>query len=92
MFAAVNSANAKLSDETHSRRWISLIGVGLCLAALGSLFWQTTNRSPRQLWIPIIMIGLAFIAEATFRVATARKISLPKASKEECTPFSKNGL
>jgi amino acid transporter len=85
IFAAVNGANAILADETQSKSWLSLIGVGLCLGALASLLWQTANRSPYQLWILFVLIGVAFLIEATFRVATGRTISLSKHSKEDRT-------
>ncbi len=78
IFAAVNGANAILADETQSKSWLSLIGVLLCLSALASLLWQTANRSPHQLWIPFVMIGVAFLIEAAFRVVTGRTISLSK--------------
>jgi amino acid transporter len=78
IFAAVNGANAVLADETQSRRWLSLVGVGLCLSALASLLWQTATRSPSKLWIPFVMIGVAFLIEAVFRAATGRTISLSK--------------
>jgi len=78
IFAAVNAANAKLAAETGSRRWLSLIGVGLCLSALASLLWQSTERSPGQLWIPVMMIGTAFLIEAGFRLATDRSIRISK--------------
>jgi amino acid transporter len=81
IFAAVNAANAKLAGETRSRRWLSLAGVVLCLGALVSLLWQSAERSPRQLWIPFAMIGLAFLIEAVFRVATDRTIRLAKPMK-----------
>jgi amino acid transporter len=76
IFAAVNCANLKLAKETKSRGWISFIGVLLCLAALVSLFWQTASRTPHQLWIPILMIGMAFLVEITFRLVTDREIRL----------------
>jgi amino acid transporter len=78
IFAAVNSGNAIVAHETQSKRWLSLVGAVFCLSALASLLWQTANRSPRQLWIPLVMIGAAFLIEVTFRVATNRKISLSK--------------
>jgi amino acid transporter len=83
IFAAVNGANAKLADQTRSKSWLSLIGVGFCLGALASLLWQTANRSPHQLWIPFGMIAVAFLIEATFRAVTDRKISLSKAPKKK---------
>ena len=72
IFAAVNGANAKLAGETGSRRWLPLLGVALCIGALISLLWETANRSPCQLWIPVVMIGVAFLIEATFRMTTKR--------------------
>ncbi len=81
IFAAVNGANVVLADGTQSKRWLSLIGVGLCLGALGSLLWQTANSSPGQLWILFIMIGAAFLIEIIFRVTTGRTINLSKVQK-----------
>jgi amino acid transporter len=82
IFAAVNGANVVLADNTQSKSWLSLIGVGLCLGALGSLLWQTANSSPGQLWVLFIMIGTAFFIEITFRVTTGRKINLSKVQKK----------
>jgi amino acid transporter len=83
IFAVVNGANAKLADQTQSKRWLSLVGVGLCLGALASLLWETAKRSSRLLWIPVAMIGVAVLIEATFRVATGRTIRLSKRSEED---------
>ncbi|MCG6880164.1 MAG: APC family permease [Deltaproteobacteria bacterium] len=73
IFGAVNAANAKLAGETGSKRWISLSGVVLCVCALASLLWQTALRSPHHLYIPFVMIGLAFLIEVVFRLGTRRK-------------------
>jgi len=78
IFAAANGANAKLAGETRSKRWISLIGLGLCLGALASLLWQTAIYSLTQLWIPFGMIVVSFLIEAAFRLTTNRTIRLPK--------------
>ena len=83
IFAAVNAANVKLARQTHSQRWLSLIGVGLCLGALGSLLWQNVLRSPQQLWIPFVMIGVAFLIEAIFRLSTGRTIRIAKSATEK---------
>jgi len=82
IFAAVNLANAILAEKTGSKRWLSITGVVLCIAALASLLWQTANRDPRRLWIPVAMVGAAFLIEAAFRVATGRRIRLSKAGPE----------
>lgn len=83
IFAAVNGANVTLADETRSNRFLSLIGVGLCLGALGSLIWQTANDSPKQLWFLFAMAGTAFFIEITFRFITGRTMNLSKAQKKE---------
>jgi amino acid transporter len=86
IFAAVNGANAILAPKTGSRAWISLIGAGLCLAALASLLWQTADRSPRQLWVPFAMIGLSFGIEAAYRGATGRRLQLSKPPGGSASP------
>lgn len=68
IFASVNHANALLAKETKSLCWISVLGVALCLGALGSLLWQTLQDDPYRLWVLCVMIGLAFLVEATYRV------------------------
>jgi amino acid transporter len=81
IFAAVNAANAKLANETHSRRWLSLTGTGLCLAAMAVLLGVSAERSLGQLWIPVAMIGLAFVIEAAFRVFAGRSLRLSKPTR-----------
>jgi amino acid transporter len=72
VFAAVNAANAKLARDTASRRWLSLAGVVLCLAALATLLAQTADTSPAQLWVLLAMVGAAVGLELLFRVTTRR--------------------
>lgn len=76
IFAAVNGANIKLADSTGSRRWISLVGVVLCLAALTALIWQTAAASTWRIWVLLILLVVAFSIEAGFRLFTKRKIRL----------------
>lgn len=82
IFAAVNAANVVLSNETQSKRWLSLIGVGLCLSALASLLWQTVMSKPAHLWILFIMVAVAFFIEITFRLATKRTFNLSTDHKQ----------
>jgi len=82
IFAAVNGANVLMAENTKSNKLISLIGVGLCLGALGSLIWQTSNSSPGKLWFLFVMIGAAFFIEVTFRITTGRQMNLSKAKKK----------
>ena len=81
VFAGVNFANAKMAAETGSMRWLSLLGVGLCLGALASLLLQTATTAPNQLWILIAMLGVAFSIELTFRLVVGREIKLSKKTK-----------
>jgi len=67
IFAGVNGANVILAKKTNSKRWLSLLGVVLCLSALACLLWETAIRSPWQLLVPLVMIGLAFLIEVIFR-------------------------
>jgi hypothetical protein len=78
IFAAVNGANVLLANETQSKGWLSLIGIGLCLSALVSLLWQTAKSSPGQLGILFVMVGAAFFIEITFRLTTRRTINISK--------------
>nr|WP_319549915.1 APC family permease [Desulfogranum marinum] len=81
IFAAVNGANVVLAENTKSKRLLSLLGVVLCLGALGCLVWQTANNSPGQLWFLFTMLGAAFFIELTFRVITGRTMNLSKIRK-----------
>ena len=76
IFAAVNAANVIMAEQTHSMRSLSLLGVGLCLGALGSLVWQTAQHSPAQLWFLFAMITIALSIELSFRLFTSRTLNL----------------
>jgi len=82
IFAAVNGANTVLAKDTMSKRWLSIVGIGLCLGALACLLWQTAMSSPGQLWILFVMAGAAFLIELTFRVATKRTLRLSRGRKK----------
>jgi amino acid transporter len=81
IFAAVNAANAVLAGDTRSRRALSLIGVALCIGALGSLIWQTARSSPAQLWFLFAMVAAAFLIEAAYRIVTGRTIRLSRTTR-----------
>ena len=68
IFAAVNGANAALFRQTGSRRWVSILGVILCLGALASLLIYTGRQKPSQIWVLIAMLLLAFTIEAAYRL------------------------
>ena len=72
IFAGVNGANVVLAKHTQSKRFLSLIGVGLCVVALGCLIWQNIISSPGQLWFLLAMVGGAFLIEIFFRLISGR--------------------
>jgi amino acid transporter len=74
IFAAVNASNARLSSITKSRKWLSVLGAAICLAALAVLISQRSMTSPRELWVLVIMVGSAFLIELIYRRATGRTI------------------
>lgn len=74
IFAVVNASNVRLYAKTHSQRWISALGVIVCLSALGALIWQTALIAPQKLWVLVAMVGLAFPIEAVYRILTGRVI------------------
>ncbi len=79
IFAAVNGANARLATATGSRRWLSLTGALLCLAALGTLLWQTAQTDPGRIWVLVLITAAAFGIELAFRLVSGRKLSLHEA-------------
>ncbi len=77
IFAAVNGANARLAEQTRSRRWVSWAGMVLCLMALVSLIWQGASTEPGSLWFLAGMAAVAFGIEGAFRLA-GRKLRLAR--------------
>ncbi len=67
IFAAVNAANIKLSSETKSKKWISILGVVTCTVALISLIIKTVGQSISNIWFLLMMFGLAFLVEGIYR-------------------------
>jgi len=76
IFAGVNLANAKLSEQTKSKKTISYVGAGLCLGALVSLLWQTLAANINHLWIFTGMIILSVGIEGSFRLFSKRSIKI----------------
>ena len=76
IFAAVNGANVKLYRLTKSRRSISILGLMACIGALAVLIWQTLMSSPARITILLLMTGLAFIVEWSYRYFSGRKIHI----------------
>ncbi len=76
IFTGVNLSNAKLFNETKSKKIISYIGAGLCIGALGSLIWQTLNSSPMHLLILFLMILFSVGIEGAFRLFSKRELNI----------------
>ncbi|MGD8918473.1 MAG: APC family permease, partial [Nitrosopumilaceae archaeon] len=72
IFAAVNFTNFRLHKKTFSKKWISMIGLIGCISALCVLVWQTTITSPENIWIFVIMVGVAFAIEIAYRKISKR--------------------
>ncbi len=67
IFASVNAANVKMSNKTNSKKWISFMGIVLCLVALILMIIQTIKTSPDNIFVLVIMFGIAFLIEGTYR-------------------------
>ena len=78
IFAAVNLANAKMSEQTKSKKIISFIGAGLCIGALASLFWQVLKNNPSHIWVLIAMVLLSLGIEGSFRIFSKRELRINK--------------
>jgi amino acid transporter len=69
VFALVNVANAKLADETKSRRWISVVGAIACFGALAIMLFQI-GRDPKHSFELFFIAGLAlfpFLYQLAYR-------------------------
>ncbi|MEH2396852.1 APC family permease [Nostoc sp.] len=76
IFAAVNLANARMHRYTKSKQWISLIGVGICLVALGILIWFTLQTDPQTVWVLVFMVGVAIGIEVIYYLSKNRQLHL----------------
>jgi amino acid transporter len=76
IFAAVNGANALMHKKTKSNRYISIIGVLVCLGALFALIWQTAITEASNLWFLVLMIAVSFAIEFIYRIFKARRFHL----------------
>jgi amino acid transporter len=68
IFAIVNAANVRLACKTYSRRWISMVGMLLCLGALYSLIRYTWQHAPSHIWVLVAMLIVAFAVEGAYRL------------------------
>jgi len=76
IFAAVNLANARMHRYTKSKQWISLLGAGICLVALGMLIWFALQTDPQTVWVLVFMVGLAIAIEVIYYLSNNRHLFL----------------
>jgi amino acid transporter len=74
IFGMVNAANVRLARMTESLRWLSLIGLFFCIFALGALIWQRATTNLGEVWVLVVMVGLAFLIEGVYRRVTGRQL------------------
>jgi amino acid transporter len=67
IFAAVNAANLRLAAKTHSRRWISWLGLAGCASAFAAILVEVGGRSPSKLLVVGGLIVVSFAGEAVYR-------------------------
>lgn len=85
IFLAVNVANVRLSKETQSRRWISILAALACLIALVALCGVTVINAKTR-WQILILVGLvvgSLVIELIYRAKTGRRIRLGHATSEQ---------
>ncbi len=73
IFAAVNFGNVRHAAETKSHAGISMVGAVACVAALGTLVWQTATTAPAKLWVLAAMITIAVAVEGTYRLVRGER-------------------
>ena len=76
IFAAVNLANARMHRYTKSKQWISLLGAGICLLALGMLIWFALQTDPQTVWVLIFMVAVAIGIEVIYYLSNKRPLNL----------------
>ncbi len=83
IFAAVNASNFRLHSKTGSNRWVSGVGCLVTLLALLALLWQTATTQPEQLLVLVVMVGISFAIEFTYRKITGRSLRSTLSKKGE---------
>ncbi|BAY75661.1 amino acid permease-associated region [Nostoc linckia NIES-25] len=76
IFAAVNLANARMHRYTKSKQWISFLGAGICLLALGILIWFALQTDPQTVWVLVFMLGIAIGIEVIYYLSNKRQLDL----------------
>lgn len=74
VFAMVNVGNAKLSMQTRSRRWVSVVAAAACIGALVVMIVQIVGQPHhwRSLWLIAGVMILPFVYEIGYSQIAAR--------------------
>ncbi len=73
IFAIINLANFKKSNDVNSNRLIAGLGILACVLALLALIAHTLNNAPAQIFVLIGMIVIAFVIEGGYRLFRSGK-------------------
>ncbi len=76
IFAAVNAANTRRSDEKTAARVVSAIACLGCLGALTALIVYSAEENPSSLWLLAVLLGVPVAVEVIFRVAGRDRLKI----------------
>lgn len=82
IFAAVNYANFRLRREVGSSGALALLGVLLCLLALGAVLYYTLTTDPATVWVLVGMVVVSFAVQILLLVVRRPRVNL----KEQFRP------
>ena len=77
IFAAVNVANVRLAQRTHSVRAISALGALACLGALAALVAHIASDRPQDLLLLGGLLVITYLGEATYQARRQRRPLVP---------------
>ena len=63
----MNAGNVRLARQTHSRRWISGLGLAGCVGAFTAILIEMGGRSPLKLLVLGGLVAASFAGEAVYR-------------------------
>jgi len=67
IFTCTNAANVRMADRTASRRWLSQVGVVVCVGALVALVVHIATTSPLDLVLLAALLGITIVGEVTYQ-------------------------
>jgi len=76
IFATVNAANARRSDEKTAARIVSAIACLGCAGALTALLVYAADEAPSSLWLLAVLLGVPVMVEVIFRAAGRDRLKM----------------